>query len=248
MCTAFIAWKVAPSYPLIVLSNRDEFHQRPTAAAAWDEHQVVIGGVDLEAGGRWLGVNRRNFFAVLLNVRDLDAIKPEAASRGALVDDFLNGALSAYQYALQLHTSADKFNPYNLILSDGEDLVFYSNQGAKVPQKLAPGLYGVSNGGLDEPWPKVAAGKQGAAALLDNWSVEGGFTLLADKTQAADEELPRTGVPLEFERLLSSLFITSEQYGTRASTIVTFSDGQNNFYERSFDSAGKQSDEKHYSF
>lgn len=248
MCTAFIAWKLTPSTPLIVLSNRDEFHQRPTQAAGWDETQSVLGGVDLEAGGRWLGVNRRQWFAVLLNVRDLDKLRSDAASRGALVDDFLLGDLSAYDYALTLQSTADQFNPYNLILCDGTDLVFFSNQDASQPQRLVPGLYGLSNGGLDEPWPKVAAGKQAAATLLKDWSVERGFELLADKRQSADDQLPSTGVPLELERLLSSLFISSEQYGTRASTIVTLADQQTNFYERSFDSKGKQFDEKHYSF
>jgi uncharacterized protein with NRDE domain len=248
MCTAFIAWKVSPSNPLVVLSNRDEFHQRPTQVANWDYAQSVLGGVDLEAGGRWLGVNRRNCFAVLLNVRDLDALKADAASRGALVDDYLAGELPAYEYALKLQSTADKYNPYNLILSDGDELVYFTNHDAKLPQKLPPGLYGISNGGLDEPWPKVASGKQATSMLLEGWSVEGAFDLLADRSQAQDEHLPSTGVPLEFERLLSSLFISSEQYGTRASTVVTLGDEQNNFYERSFDSTGKQFDEKHYRF
>lgn len=248
MCTAFIAWKIVPSVPLLTLSNRDEFHKRPALAAAWDESDTVLGGVDLEAGGRWLGVNRHGAFAVLLNVRDISAIRPDAASRGSLVDNFLSAEISAYEYAEQLYKAENPFNPYNLLLCDGDELVFYSNHNQQPPRRLPPGLYGVSNGGLDEAWPKVANGKAEFSNLLQNWSAEAGFALLANRDKSPDDELPATGVPLEFERLLSSLFIVSEQYGTRASTLVSLSKQQNEFYERSFNPQGQPIDEKHYRF
>jgi len=46
------------------------------------------------------------------------------------------------------------------------------------------------------------------------------FEMLADTTRANDCRLPKTGVPVEFERVLSSVFIASENYGTRASSVV----------------------------
>lgn len=248
MCTAFIAWKCQPSASLVVLSNRDEFHSRPTAVANWDASNQVLGGVDLQAGGRWLGVNKSGYFAVLLNVRDLPAFDPQAASRGAIIDNFLASQSSAIDFAAEMSECTIKYNPYNLLLCDGNELVYFCNQPGCKPQVLAPGLYGVSNGGLDEGWPKVAKGKGAVRSLLANWSIDKAFSLLANRQQANDDMLPETGVPLDLERLLSSLFIVSDNYGTRASTIVTLSPEVTDFYERSFDATGQITNEKHYQF
>ena len=246
MCTAFLAWKTDATHPLIVLSNRDEFHARPTEPAAWNAEDSVLGGVDLQAGGRWLGVSRDGKFATLLNVRDPLAIDPDATSRGELVDGFFLQDHSALQYAESLLASAGQYNPYNLLLCDGDELVFLSNHPAEPPRILAPGIYGISNGALDEPWPKVVSGKSAFPSLLDEWSVEDAFSLLSNRALAAPEQLPQTGVPLEWEQMLSALFIVSDHYGTRASTVLRQSKSEIEFYERSFNSLGKLTNEKHY--
>ena len=64
------------------------------------------------------------------------------------------------------------------------------------------------------------------------WEV---LNILDDTSPAKDEELPDTGVGLELERMLSPIFIKSEKYGTRSSTIVTV-DKQNNvrFVEKTY--------------
>jgi len=55
----------------------------------------------------------------------------------------------------------------------------------------------------------------------------------------ADSALPSTGVPLDWERLLSAPFIVSERYGTRCSTVLVVGrDGEARFVERSFDPSG----------
>lgn len=46
------------------------------------------------------------------------------------------------------------------------------------------------------------------------------FAVLADRTLADDATLPDTGLPLAAERMLSSIFVVSEHYGTRASTVL----------------------------
>jgi uncharacterized protein with NRDE domain len=88
---------------------------------------------------------------------------------------------------------------------------------------LPPGVYGLSNHLLDTPWPKVVRAKALFEEILSNGkdlSIESFFRLLKDQTVAPDDALPRTGVPLEWERILSPIFITSPSYGTRSSTVL----------------------------
>jgi uncharacterized protein with NRDE domain len=88
---------------------------------------------------------------------------------------------------------------------------------------LAPGLYGLSNHLLGTPWPKVRRGRQKLAWTLENRldpAPEALLKMLEDRTPAADDALPDTGVGLEWERILSPMFIESPDYGTRSSTVL----------------------------
>ena len=46
------------------------------------------------------------------------------------------------------------------------------------------------------------------------------MNFLYDDIQALDDQLPDTGIGLERERVLSSMFIKSPGYGTRCSTVI----------------------------
>ena len=216
MCLIVVGWRVHADYPLVVAANRDEFYARPTAdAAAWPDAPDVFGGIDREAGGTWLGICRSGRFAAVTNVREPGMAKG-ACSRGALTRDFLLAHEAAIDYAQQL--DGDRYSGFNLLLSDGEDLVYCSNRDGEA-RSLAPGVYGLSNHLLDTPWPKLLTARQRFAtalpALPDTRAL---FALLADDAIVADAELPQTGVSLEWERRLSAIFVKSENYGTRAST------------------------------
>lgn len=222
MCLILVAWRVHPDYPLVVAANRDEFFARPTALAApWPEAPGVIAGRDLQAGGTWLGVGPAGRFAALTNVRNPAAHRADAASRGALVADFLRSNQSAPDYAATLAGRAADFNGFNLLCGDGEQLWWFSNAGGPA-QALAPGIYGLCNHLLDTPWPKVQAAKSALhdalAGLPDDAPL---FRLLADESVHPDAALPRTGVSLEWERLLSAAFVRAPGYGTRGSTVLT---------------------------
>ena len=55
MCLALVAWQSHPDYPLVVVTNRDEFYARRTRPAAWWGQTVsLLGGRDEEAGGTWV--------------------------------------------------------------------------------------------------------------------------------------------------------------------------------------------------
>jgi uncharacterized protein with NRDE domain len=250
MCLILIAWKVHPNYQLVVAANRDEIFLRPAAAAAfWPELPDVLAGRDLAAGGTWLGVSRHGRFAALTNYREGGKTMANAPSRGALVADFLAGQVDPEPYLAALAARGTDFNGFNLLVGDGERLAYYANR-RTAPRCLPPGVYGLSNHLLDTPWPKLAAAKSSfTKALLTLPEQTPFFDLLADREIAADAHLPNTGVALEWERRLSAIFVSSPNYGTRASTILTLcNDGQTTLVERSFGADAQVLGEVHEQF
>ena len=222
MCLILFAYHVHPAYRLILAANRDEFYDRPSAPADfWIKHPQVLAGMDLKEKGTWLGVNKEGKFAAITNYRDPASWKVDAPSRGKLVSRYLTGPNDPEKYLRSIYKKAHAYNGFNLLLGDGRDLFVYSNHGEV--QKLSPGIYGLSNRLLDTPWPKVQRGKKllnKALAKKGEELEEALFHLLADRRIPPDSELPQTGVGLMWERLLSSMFITSPVYGTRSSTVV----------------------------
>lgn len=235
MCVLFIGYKTHSKRPLIVLANRDEFYDRPTAAAMrWDDHPKVTAGRDLVGGGTWLGIADGGRFAAVTNYRDPS--RPVGSiSRGRLVADFLIGDAEPATYMEGIAEHANEYSGFNLIAGTTEDLFYFSNASDESPRRLTPGIYGLSNHLLNTPWPKVSNGLRAFEHLIekDRFSIEKGFALLADETLAADLDLPDTGVGIEKERVLSPIFIRTPIYGTRSSTIViSNSDGELNLDER----------------
>lgn len=229
MCLIVFAWQVIPGVPLIAAANRDEYYARASApAGAWAEHPQVFAGRDLHAGGSWMGITRDgpagSRFAAITNVRNPRELRAEAPSRGALVADYLAGTMTPQQYVEQIAPASAAYNGFNLVLGEGDTLIWYSNRGQideRNGKPLAPGIYGLSNALLDAPWPKVLKTKAQFASLLCQGAPdEAYFDMLADTTRAPDYRLPKTGVALDLERVLSAVCIETPGYGTRSSTVV----------------------------
>lgn len=242
MCLILFAYDCHPEYYMVLAANRDEYYSRPTAGAGfWEDCPDVLAGRDLEHGGTWLGITRKGRFAALTNYRDPASHKPNARSRGMLVKDYLCSVPDPPEYIEALRGLRDQYNGFNLLLFVGGALWYYSNRGGP-PAAIKPGIYGISNHLLDTPWPKVSRGKEGLRSLLEapgGLCVDGLLNILSDRERARDEDLPNTGVSLEWERLLSPVFIESDTYGTRASTVVTVHrSGRAVFAERSFGAGG----------
>jgi uncharacterized protein with NRDE domain len=222
MCLILFAYNAHPAYRLILAANRDEFYERPsTPADFWVRYPHILAGMDLKEKGTWLGVTTTGKFAAITNYRDPDSWKTDAPSRGKLVSRYLTGSYNPEKYLKSVSKKAHVYNGFNILLGDAEDLFVYSNRGEI--QKLSAGIYGLSNRLLDTPWPKVKRGKKLLEAALNKKGddlEESLFALLADRRVPPDDELPQTGVGLEWERLLSPMFITSPVYGTRSSTIL----------------------------
>lgn len=225
MCLIVFAWQILPGMPLLAAGNRDEFYDRPAQAAHWwQDEPAIYAGRDLKAGGSWMGVTRDGRFAAVTNVRAPLDQRDDAQSRGALVADFLRSRAAPQAFIDELAVHADRYNPFNLLVGDRTSLVCYSNARDPGPDNgkpLAPGIYGLSNAQLNTPWPKLVNARAEFSSLLCQGAPDDAyFEMLADGTRVDDERLPRTGVSLEWERVLSAVCIESPTYGTRVSSLV----------------------------
>lgn len=244
MCLILVAWRSHRDYPLVVAANRDEFFARPTRRAGfWPEAPLILAGRDLEAGGTWMGITRDGRFAALTNYRDLARQQAGKVSRGRPVADFLASRQAPEKWLEALVPTSAQYNGFNLLAGNGEELWWFSNVTSE-SRKLAPGVYGISNHLLDTPWPKVEAAKsalaQALTALPDDRQL---FRLLRDDIVHPDDALPRTGVSLEWERLLSSAFVSGPGYGTRSSTVLLAgTDGMVLFDEQTWLAGGQPGD------
>lgn len=234
MCLILFAYQQHPVYKLIVAANRDENYQRPTAPAHfWGDYPDVLAGRDLEKMGTWMGVTTSGHFSALTNFRDPKQSTEGSRSRGELVLNALKR--EPRDYLMNLQQTDHLYPGYNLLAGDKNELFYYSNIGKKLIS-ISPGIYGVSNHLLNTEWPKVKKGKDRLGQIIKEQYEEGLieklFALLRDSERAEDHLLPETGVSIEMERMLSPMFIKSDGYGTRASTVMLMSEGEIKYTER----------------
>ncbi len=234
MCILFIAIKQHPLYPLIIAANRDEFNARPTQASMfWEKHPSVLAGRDLTAGGSWMGINTKGDIAALTNIRAPNEERQISTSRGELVINYLISDNNSAQYLHQLQSARLDYSGYNLLFGNLTNLQVY-NSFEDVSYTLEKGVYGLSNASLNSPWPKIDAGRNALANYCRNadiLSFEHLFELLGNRQPAKDEELPQTGISFEWEKMLSSIFIQSTDYGTRSSTILLLDNKSQVYWE-----------------
>ena len=253
MCLAIVALDVHPRYALVVAANRDEYHARPTQSAHWwaaEDDLEILAGRDLEAGGTWLGVTRTGRWAFVTNVRQSTARDLHAPSRGSLVPRVLRDPRDPHSALVAAIADAQHYNGFNLMAGEIDCASWGSNRG-EAGSALNRGVHGLSNARLDTPWPKLVRTKSGVAAWTEagREDIDALLALLADRERARDDELPSTGVSLEWERVLSAPFITGENYGTRSSTVLTISrDGEGHLVEQSFDPRGVPSGRVEHTF
>ena len=261
MCLLLIAYRQHPRFPLLVLANRDEFYQRPTAAAQPWKDRALVAGRDLEAGGTWLGIASRGRVAAVTNMREPGLAPPEdPLSRGEIPVDFLTGSAPPDTFARTLR--GERYRGFNSLLfaaGDIPQLVCAGNR--HQPFAVAPGYHGISNGAPDAPWPKVRSGRAALATLVRNLAeapdaalahdnfVDPALALLGDDHRYPLDQLPNTGVAPQLEHALSSIFVhigaadlppdttpMAHGYGTRASTLVAVDHlGVTQLWERSFE-------------
>lgn len=237
MCTLFLAIEQHQEYPIILIENRDEFIARKSLSAHWWPKTEIFAGKDLEKGGTWMGVHRAGDFAVVTNYRDLSMPLIGEKSRGELIPYILSEVKSKQSAEDYLNNISEITAPFNLIFSIAHE-VFYFSSVTKILTPLLKGIYGLSNAFLDTPWWKVTQGKNVFRQIIEEKEIdrEKLFELMKNTKQAPDEQLPKTGLPIEREKLVSALFIQSEDYGTICTTFYALNKkGKYLFEERRVD-------------
>lgn len=256
MCLILFAHRIDPDFPLVVTANRDEFFDRPSAAANfWTEPEsCTLAGRDLQAGGSWIGVTRQGRFAGVTNIRSAKQEKRHFRSRGELVRNFLNGNSTPIKYCESIQPDFPNFAGFNLLVGDNDSLC-YANNSQNIVRVLEPGIFGLSNDLLGRDWPKVNLGKKRLGDLIsqeNSISTDALIDLMSDCERAADDVLPDTGLPIELERILSATFIKHQQwnYGTRCSTalVLTRPGGTVRFCEQSYNELGQAADARYFEF
>lgn len=237
MCLILFAYDCHPRYQLVVAANRDEFYRRPALPAGfWADKPHILAGKDLREGGTWMGITTSGRFAALTNYRDPSCYNQQAPSRGHLVHNYLNSSYSPEEYLHKLNDEGTAYNGYNLLLGTYDSMYYYSNREGVI-RKLKKGVYGLSNSLLNVPWPKVRQGISRLTEVVQNKDIDAEhlFSIMADQEQPDDKDLPDTGVGLTMERMLAPAFVTSENYGTRVTTVILADRNHNvRFWERSF--------------
>lgn len=249
MCVLAFAWQAHPRWHLVLAGNRDELHARPAQPLArWATPDHLLAGKDLLSGGTWLGVSEQGRLAVVTNLRGFGEPRPDRASRGALVADLLAGE---GRYADPREATLSDFNPFNLIVANREQAHFLSNQPESTRIALDPGIYGLSNGTLDEPWPKTMHLK---AAML-GWIVRGATNPESLLDALREDVLPEVGLrsampsDIAQEPPVSPIFIRNPVYGTRCSTVVAIDDrGHGRIIERRYTPGGEAAGDTCLSF
>jgi uncharacterized protein with NRDE domain len=234
MCLLTFALDVHPEYSFVFAANRDEFFDRPTRRAHfWSDAPDVLGGIDIRAGGTWCGIRRDGRFACVTNFREPPVPADGRISRGLLTRSFLTGTLSPESFVRQVNQDGASYAGFNLVVGDRSAIHYVSNR-APGPGALDAGIYGLSNELLDTPWPKVTRAKEGLRDAIAGPTVSTDrlFDLLRDETIAPDDSLPDTGFGRAWERVLSPVFISTSEYGTRCSTVILLRrDGRITFEE-----------------
>ena len=257
MCLILFSHQAESRFPLVVAANRDELYSRPTRPADfWPDSEsatAVLAGKDLLAGGTWLGITRGGRFAAVTNIRDPSQAEQKARSRGELTLGFLQDSSSPGEFSAQVQSRFGEYAGFNLLVGDRESM-YYMNNFENVREELAPGVYGLSNGLLNSPWPKVERGRALLTQMLDadhSPDTDKLLRMMNDRTEAADAELPDTGVPRALERILSSSFIYNpdRSYGTLCSTaIIVDANGNCRFAEQNYNAKGRPAAAQYYEF
>lgn len=241
MCLILFSFDPAAEYPLVVLANRDEWHERPTLPAGpWEEYPYVVAGRDLQKGGTWMGVTTDGRFAAVTNYRSPEDMQAGERTRGELTVAFLAGKDDVPSYLDRVLSRSAAYAGFNLLVFDGTHMGYLSNRADDGIQSVSAGIHGISNAFLDSDWPKVSGGKKDLRALLETGTPDASWlSIMSDTRRPPDSLLPDTGLGLERERALSPRCIRLPTYGTRCSSFVSIrQDGRIEFEERTLTPEG----------
>lgn len=220
MCIIAWHWEPNSDIPLIVLANRDEFYERPALPMHWWEHPAILAGKDLQSHGTWLAFNQKGHFAGITNYRNIHLTKQYTRSRGEIIPQFFKLNQPVNFYIKQVRANLYQYQNFNLILFDGNYFTGFESVNNNVIL-FQPGTHVVSNGFFNCTWPKSIQLKESLIEIirLKKTNLNDLNNILQNKSTYSIDLLPKTGLNESMEEILSSIFIQSNQYGTRASSV-----------------------------
>ena len=225
MCIIGLSINDSERFPFVLWANRDELYERPSTEIYFRPKEPrFIGGKDLERGGSWLGVHpQTGDIAAVTNIREGLTEKKSALSRGELIDRFMNNENGSF-----IIPDRDHFNGFNFLYGNIRTGLLHTSSRMQSSIIVPDGVQGISNGNLNEPWPKTERLKTAMRQIDSKWTalemIESGFSVLGDTSEASVKDLPYTGVDLTLEKKLSPIRINIDQYGTVCSTIIFLDD------------------------
>ena len=239
MCIALIAFGVHPKFRSSsprTATNSTPVPPRPRRGGTTG----ILAGRDLKEGGTWLGIDRRGALrAAHQRARSFAARSARALARrpGAAAAGADPAAPSVV--LPELVAAGSRHNGFNLVAGDAPNCsgarIAHRHRRRSRPASMACRTTCSIRRGRRSGAPRPHS-RAGATPRGDRRSSRRSSRCCGDTERAPDEALPATGVPLEWERMLSAPFIVSPTYGTRCSTVVTIDrDGNVRFVERGFD-------------
>lgn len=225
MCLIILAFRTNPDLDVLIAGNRDEFYHRPSAPPALiSENPKIYAGLDLEAGGTWMGRNEHGMMVGLTNGRRPDIPVPsDPRSRGELVSGLLRHSQPRDASAWLMQQPVPRYRPFSVLFGNAEAFYYFTSLDDRPVQALQPGLYSLSNATLnDDSWPKVAAA---LSFLQKNDDTPGEQFLsrvqsfLCDGSPPDQEE--SADIDEEIHGALGAVFIRTPNYGTVSQSILT---------------------------
>src|SRR5262245_8686154 len=131
MCSIVLLIRPGHDWPVIAAANRDEMRDRPWRPPGrhWPDRPQVVAGLDLLAGGRWLGINSDGVVAAVLNRVNALGPAPGFRSRGELVLEALDHADAAAAAVALADLAPAAYRPFNMVVFDNRDACWLRNLG-----------------------------------------------------------------------------------------------------------------------
>lgn len=155
MCLLGISFQSMPDNPLLILANREEAFSRPATGPiilpAQGESPAWLGGVDLQAGGTWLGINSYGLLVAVTN-RRRSIVPIEPRSRGLLCRSLLafRSVAPAARAAIE-QLRGSHYAGCNLLLATRDEATTIEFGEELLVTPLPPGLHLITNAALNDP-------------------------------------------------------------------------------------------------
>lgn len=151
MCLLALFFRAIDDAPVVVGANREERYDRGGEPPRVLEGPLrAVAGVDLAAGGTWLGVNERGVLVAVTN-RHKSEPPPRPRSRGLLARDLLAcpSAAAAADLAIR-ELDRGAYAGCNLLCADAERATVVQAGDWLRVRPLPPGLHVLTNGDVND--------------------------------------------------------------------------------------------------